>query len=133
MTMPGSLMRRSSEPRCDAASSAASRAKHSFVVQISREILNWTTAGNSTTSSPRGRSAIPNGSANEKSVSWLCSRAVVIGGNLLELYCGAGTHTCALSKSTLSASIAVEVDAKLVERRKAQPGGESGVRTRRSW
>ena len=40
MTMPGLLMRRSSEPRCDAVSSAASRAKHSHCgSDFAREIL----------------------------------------------------------------------------------------------
>ena len=63
---------------------------------------------------PEGSFCHPNGSANERSESWLCGRAVLIGGNLLELYCGAGTHTCALSKY-FARVIAVEVDAKLVD------------------
>ena len=63
---------------------------------------------------PEGSFCHPNGSANERSESWLCGRAALIGGNLLELYCGAGTHTCALSKY-FERVVAVEVDAKLVE------------------
>jgi len=63
---------------------------------------------------PEGSFCHPNGSANERSESWLCQRAACIGGNLLELYCGAGTHTCALSKY-FARVVAVEVDAKLVD------------------
>ena len=81
---------------------------------FAREILKLDDGRELTYEFPEGSFCHPNGSANERSESWLCSRAVVIGGNLLELYCGAGTHTCALAKY-FARVIAVEVDAKLLD------------------
>ena len=81
---------------------------------FAREILSLDDGRELTYEFPEGSFCHPNGSANERSESWLCARAATISGNLLELYCGAGTHTCALSKY-FARVIAVEVDAKLVE------------------
>ena len=81
---------------------------------FAREILKLDDGRELTYEFPEGSFCHPNGSANERSESWLCAQASTISGNLLELYCGAGTHTCALSKY-FARVIAVEVDAKLVE------------------
>lgn len=84
-----------------------------------RETLNLDDGRSLAYEFPEGSFCHPNGSANEKTVSWLCARASRIAlqlycGNLLELYCGAGNHTCALAKY-FDRVVAVEVDAKLVE------------------
>ena len=79
---------------------------------------------------PEGSFSNPNGRINEKCLDWLCDvvkRDIVIGSsssserssmrkpqmNLLELYCGSGNHTMALS-SCFHQIVAVELDQQLV-------------------
>lgn len=67
---------------------------------------------------PEGSFSHPNGSANERSLDWLCGRLDVIAADLkrrpalLELYCGCGNHTVALAKNC-DRTVAVEIDARL--------------------
>ena len=86
-----------------AVSSAASRAKHSFVVQISpAKYSNWTTAGRSHTSSP-GRLLLPPERLGERAERAGSVVGITRGGNLLDAL--RGRHAPCLCQSTLSGSL----------------------------